>query len=315
MVIIKTIINVLILSFILGIISNTLHHKLKNYKVKLIVFNSLKSFHFKEVIQKLKHEIIYFFRNMDTILLIKKYTIFRILIYFAAFSSITILNSISTTNVIVKYFGIAMFIIALIGVGELIHTNIIKDSMLYYILSWIGKYCIFLIYTLSLILVYIDKIDLKVLSVCIIVLLTYSFLFLKNIIDTFKSYLFQLFNFIVVLIGINLFLIGLTFGLFYLGNNEVYEFFDQKEINNVENDFNNSTILMITIKGLEPFFNYKYKSGPELTTLSFIPILENILGNVYFLLIIGFFVSYSTGMLIDRKSKTNNKQYENEDSK
>ncbi|ASF41323.1 hypothetical protein CEH05_19995 [Halobacillus halophilus] len=97
--------------------------------------------------------------------------------------------------------------------------------------------------------------------------------------------------------------------MFYLENNDVFTYFDQKEIYGLKQslEYSNtpslySDLLLVIHKGIEPFFNYPSNLNTEAGIISFIPLLEHIIGSVFNLLIIGFFVSYSVGKLLERRN-------------
>lgn len=51
----------------------------------------------------------------------------------------------------------------------------------------------------------------------------FSFLIMKSVVDSFKNnYIFQVFNFIILILLLNFFYIGFRFGLFYGVNNDQY---------------------------------------------------------------------------------------------
>lgn len=301
-------------SFVLGIISNTIHVKYCEFKQRInftlikINVKKLKG-NFKENLKVIFGFFKYLYKNLGSILIIDTKLKIKILLYIFSAIYIFCLSNVNIENIYFKIFSLVMIAIFLVGVGEFIHTTLYNSSLIINIGMYIIKYCIFLVYSMSLILVFFEVSNIKVLLLIIITLLTYSFLFLKNIIDTFESYLFQFINFIVVLIFINLFLIGLAFGMFYLEHNIIFNFFNNDEIEKINNSY--TGVLILAIRGIEPFFNFNIDRSFNLDEIGFVPILENVLGNVYLLLIIGFFISYSTGVLIERKSRKRNENSHN----
>lgn len=244
---------------------------------------------------------------LDEILILNSKFKWRLWIYSVAVCYILIITTLNIQQkhgvfTIVSYIIIAIF---LIGVGEFIHYS--KSDFFNNMLLYLVKWSIFIAYPTMLLTLFLENLSrLDIFILVIILLIGYSFLFVKSVIDSFNNYFFQFVNFVIILIFFNLFVIGFTFGAFYLENNHIYNYFTNDEFNILyeanENKeaFNYKVALVIAIKGIEPFFNFPSNSSTFNGEMYFIPILEHLLGNIYLLLIIGFFISYSVGRFIER---------------
>lgn len=136
----------------------------------------------------------------------------------------------------------------------------------------------------------------------------FSFLIMKSVIDSFKSYLFQAFNFVLLILFFNLFCIGYTFGLYYGFNNTEfvdsngnYIFYQLGELEILnKNDWGLNEVLLITYEGIRPFYSL-IEIGTDKGVLGYLPFFEFVLGNIYNLTVIAFFISYSVSKLINRQ--------------
>lgn len=90
----------------------------------------------------------------------------------------------------------------------------------------------------------------------------------------------------------DLILFGLSFGLFYLNNNKIFKLFNQFKINEI------SFLHYINIikNGLKFFFNYPedfnilIENSVEIKRV--IPFFQFLLGDIFHIVIIAFFISY-----------------------
>ncbi|GIN93788.1 hypothetical protein J22TS1_48390 [Siminovitchia terrae] len=306
----KLILVLLLCSFVLAVLTHTIefyYRKLQFLYAKLIKKAKVPEFNKENLSIVIKRVVKDLDKNLAKYLILDSQVKWKIWTYIFAFCYLSIMLelNIQVNNELFTIFSYTMLIILLIGIGDFIHSVRIEgfSKILFYLMKW----CIFMIYPFVLLDVFLKDLSrIDILLITVGVLLGYSFLFVKYIIDSFKYYIFQFVNFVVILIFFNLFIIGLTFGAFYLENNNIYKFFTEEEVNKLyesaaenEGGFDYQDIIIIVIKGIEPFFNFP--SEMDYGNMYFIPIMEHLIGNIYLLLIIGFFVSYSVGLLIERK--------------
>lgn len=230
----------------------------------------------------------------------------KLWIYLMSFSLFLLFSDILSSGSLRIIELIIVFVI-LVAIGDYLHS--VKFDGFFGIMFYVLQLLVLLTYVVVFTESYLSSgSNLKVLILTIVILITYSFLFIKNVIDSFSSYVFQFINFIFILLFLNIVGIGLTFGTYYFSNHEIYNIFTEKEINligtNLEkNDMQlqYSDLTLIIYRGIEPFYNFPNNIDSSKGVISFIPLLENVIGNMYNLLIIGFFVSYSVSTLFERR--------------
>lgn len=233
---------------------------------------------------------------------------FILLLSFNGYADAANTNKASTIIVLIAV------IIFMVGLGEFLHS--LKFEGFVGLLFYISQLLILFIYMLTFIMGYLEDVsNVWVLIIIVIMFIAYSFLFVKNVVDSFKSFLFQFLNFIFILLFSNMIGIGLTFGAFYLENNEVFGLFSENDLSflnstHLEDSFDRQSLnaLLIIYKGLDPFFNFPSELAVEHGFMGFIPLIEHIIGSVFNLFIIGFFVSYSVNKLFERKEGRKQKE-------
>lgn len=192
----------------------------------------------------------------------------------------------------ISYICIAMLFY---GVGYYIHYPAGVDL-------YISKLLIILIYILTFLQSFLENLhSVQHLLIIIFISIAYTFAFIKNVIDSFNSFIFQFLNFIVVLLFLNFIIIGLTFGFFYINNYETYSYFSQTDYENIMMNDKLTNLYYVIYIGMVPFFNFPSDLDQSNNILSYIPLFEHLIGYIFNLLIIGFFVSYSVSKLIERK--------------
>lgn len=183
---------------------------------------------------------------------------------------------------------IALFCIAL----YLRYSSTIAKTLGYKLLFYFYNIMIFIIYTSMFFIIFMHDINNYYLFITIIIItLFYSSCFLIGTIDTFKSIYFRIINLILIYIH-NLLIFGLTFGFYYLKNNDIFKLFEDADKIKDTASFTNLSI--IVQKGLINFFN---SDAPILNTPNLINNIiqfgEFIFGNIYTVAIIGFYLSYA----------------------
>lgn len=211
-------------------------------------------------------------------------------------------NSIQPPNDWIIKITLYLFTInVLYAIGAFIHYSLegVMSSLGFYIM----KLLILIIYIISFFIAFLSDLnDVRMLLIIIVVSLGYSFAFIKYVIDSFPSYLFQFVNFILILLLVNFIVIGTTFGFFYLNNYENYQYFNETDFQTIMQSDDMRNIYYVAYKGTFPFFNFPNELERSKDILTYIPFFEHVIGYVFNLLIVGFFVSYSVSKLVERKS-------------
>lgn len=219
---------------------------------------------------------------------------FRYLIYALSFFILWILSEFEfpKNNQTLKFMIYAIGILFLTGVIEYLLCDF--DDIISYFL----KLLIFSVYPLIFFMGFLNQINsIKLLLLLVIITILFSFFFLKGVIDSSRGKnnsilgLFFIINLIIVYIY-DLILFGLSFGLFYLNNNKIFKLFNQFKINEI------SFLHYINIikNGLKFFFNYPedfnilIENSVEIKRV--IPFFQFLLGDIFHIVIIAFFISY-----------------------
>lgn len=166
------------------------------------------------------------------------------------------------------------------------------------------KLCIIIVYPLVAFNNFLSDINIVSLFLTILFSLIFTILFIKNIIDSFKPFLFQLINFLILIIAMNILYIGLSFGMFYLNNNSVFSYFSEENHSVIIDSSSWNNLYFIIYKGLDPFFGYPDNLKYEVQPIYYIPLVEHLIGYMFNLIIIGFFMTYSISIMLERR-KTN----------
>ena len=216
-------------------------------------------------------------------------------------------------------FTLTALIIVLLGIGDFFYNEnkfFVNEDLVSKLVFYGLQLALLITLTLSFNLAFLEsKNNLVILLVLTAFLIFYSFLFLKNIVDVFSSYFFQFLNFVAILLIFNFVVIGFNYGLFYLVNNETFNYYQLDEAESIYINFSESNdplnleyIFIVVHEGIEPFFNFPSRLPGEAGLINFVPLIEHFIGNVFNLLIIGFFVSYSVTSLYERRKDKQSKR-------
>lgn len=253
--------------------------------------------------------------TIDEKVLLDNWLKWKLWIYSMSFSLLFLFSDVFI-NGSFSFIGLIIVLIILVAIGDFIHS--VKFGGLFRIAFYVLQLVILLTYVTVFTESYLKNVsNLTVLILTIVILISYSFLFIKNVIDSFQSFLFQFLNFIFILLFLNIIGIGLTFGSYYFSHQEIYNIFTEKEIDLIGDNLKKndmqlqySDTLLIIYRGISPFYNFPNNIDSSKGIIGFIPLLENIIGNIFNLLIIGFFVSYSVSTLFERRKTKKDKRKE-----
>ncbi len=213
-------------------------------------------------------------------------------------------NNYTTSNSFERTVIIIMIVYIFIGIGLYIHKSfedLLNDSLFYFL-----KLSIVIMYPLVTFQLLLNEIDnLTILFLAITLSIGYSFALIKNVIDSFKSLLFQFINFICILLILNLSFIGLTFGMFYINTNNFFSFYTEDQLNIINNG-GLGYISFVIYKGLSPFFSFPGDIKISNDFIVYVPFIEHLFGYLFNLTIIGFFISYSVSKYFERRSNKKN---------
>lgn len=301
----------LVLAVLIGIIFNTI---IKFFESKRGLFLKLRKF-------KLYNNSSIFVGNFDerleSYVYLDTFKKWKIWIYIMSFSILQLLEYSTNIN---RFVIIIIGVICLLAVGDFLHsinrTVYANDisSKLMKIMFYLMQLFVFIIYILNFSLAFLESENsLELLLILTSILIFYLFLFIKNVVDVFTSYFFQFVNFILILLFFNYIIIGFNFGLFYLANNDIFEYYQPNEEKVIYENFSQNNeqlnweyISIVIYEGIEPFFNFPPRLSGENGFKSFIPLIEHLIGFIFNLLIIGFFVSYSVTSLFERRKNGRN---------
>lgn len=223
----------------------------------------------------------------------------------------------NTNNIFLKVTMAMVISIIFLSIALFLHHS--KFEVIGKWNAYLLKLCTLFIFTLSALDGYaggVTSIGALVISISIPII--FSFLIMKSVIDSFKNYLFQAFNFIFLILIVNLFCIGYTFGLYYWVNNSEYidfdgdyTFYQSEEMTMLENKvWGLQEFLLLTHKGIKPFYTLVEINTSKGVT-GYLPFFEFILGSIYNLTVIAFFISYSVSKLINRQETFAKNKYSN----
>ncbi len=246
--------------------------------------------------KKIINEIILYILDF---LIINKWSKLFNHLFFLVFSFTIILVTIDfyPKNSIEKQFLVILATIIFIAIGIYIGRPIGKyyNKGLYLL-----KVLIVLIYQLASFSALINNFSTIGLIFTVLVSIGYTSALVKNNIDIFSSLVFQYINLILVLILLNLFVIGLSFGLYYLNFNDVFKFYDEDEFQTINNG-GLKYIYYVIYVGIVPFFSFPSINLTQ-EIRHFVPLLEFLLGYLFNLSIVAFFLSYSISKYFERRS-------------
>ncbi|WP_405141340.1 hypothetical protein MHI48_18180 [Paenibacillus sp. FSL H7-0942] len=291
----------MIAAFILTIVYYKKNIINKTNKIHLIITGKLKINNENKVdktqIKKFRNELMLIMLNS---LIIDKWSKLFIHLFILVFSFTMILVSMDFTpnNIVEKQFIGILVIVVFIGIGIFIERRIGRfyNQGFYFL-----KVLIVLNYPLVTFQSYLDNINIIGLFVTVIITIGYTSALIKNSIEIFNSLLFQYFNFIVVLILLNLLIIGLCFGLYYLNYNEVFQFYSEYEVKKI-NDGGLKYISYVIYVGISPFFSFPGQINLNHEIIHFVPLIEYLLGYLFNLSIVAFFISYSISKYFERRN-------------
>ncbi|MDZ5711332.1 hypothetical protein UFB30_03810 [Jeotgalibacillus sp. HH7-29] len=142
-----------------------------------------------------------------------------------------------------------------------------------------------------------NEANFKVLVSVPLISLVYTFIFMKNVIETFNSFLFYSINFLLIML-ITMFIVGVNFGTFYFFNNERFGFYTSEDIEMVNSGETLFALLQLSYKGIGPFYTFPALNINQSSTLiDYTPLMEFIIGSMFNLVIVGFFISYSVSKI------------------
>lgn len=240
---------------------------------------------------------------LEWIFYIGSFTKFKVYIFFFSLSSFVLITKINlpAESVAVTLITGFLVVIILIGISEFIsysYQDFQIDCLSYFI-----KFCIVIIYVTSLLNGYLSNLNnFPLLIVTIMISIVYTFSFLKNIIDSFRSFTFHFLNFIMLLIVMNFLVIGVAFGFYYLNKYDNYNYFTLEQYQSIYYSQDLRSLYHVIYKGLTPFFNFPDEIIQSDDLYQYIPFLQFILGYIFNLSFVGFFISYSAGKLLARAS-------------
>lgn len=236
-------------------------------------------------------------------------TKWKIWLYILSFSLLALNKNFSFSITIQIIIGI----ICILAVGDFIHSvnKFVNNDLFSKIMFTSMNLLILMMYILTFNIVFLElNFNVNILIIITIILIFYTFVFIKGIVDTFESYFVQFISFILILLFFNFITIGFNFGLFYLNNNEFFGYYESEEAEKIYQSFSEENqplnwgyVLLVIYEGIGPFFNFPDRIPGENGFISFIPLIEHFIGNIFNLLIVGFFVSYSVTNLFERRNK------------
>lgn len=206
-------------------------------------------------------------------------------------------NKISTSG-IMSWISILAIVILFIGIGHFLHHS--HNNFVPSFLSYLFKLMVVIIYPLVSFQTFINDINIVNLFLTVGLSLVYTVIFIKSLVDSFKSFAFQLINFLVLIITQNILYIGLSFGMYYLNYYNIYHYFTRDQYETVMSSEGFEQLYYVIYQGLTPFFSFPNNMKQESGFISYVPVVEHLIGYLFNLIIIGFFMSYSVSMLIER---------------
>ncbi|MBY6053316.1 hypothetical protein [Cytobacillus firmus] len=272
-------------------------------KNTLFVWTKKSYAHFKRSISYLKkREWISNFNNSSLnlklenvfprVLLLKNKKEISTAIFILTVSFIVVIFETPIESKIPGFINLILLIILLIGLVKFF-TYSSNDSLINF-QNWLWRVLLLIIFTLNFLKVYLeDPLNYRFLIVLTIFIIIFSVILIANALKNFNNMIFQLLNFIFGF-GLILCVAGISFGLFYLENNDIFNLYTLEEYNKIMFHFDSSltTYLFIIYKGLIPFYSFP-SSGITLDQpITLILLCEYIIGFVFNVIIIGFFVSY-----------------------
>ncbi|KON88918.1 hypothetical protein AF332_20390 [Sporosarcina globispora] len=225
-------------------------------------------------------------------------------IFILTVSFIVVIVETPIESKIPGFINLILFLIFLIGLGK-IFTYSSNNSFINF-LNWLFRVLLLITFTLGFLNVYLENpLNFRFLIVLTIFIIIFSVILITNALKNFNNMIFQLLNFIFGY-GLILCVAGIGFGLFYLEYNDVFNLYTLEEYNKIMFHSNSSltTYLFIIYKGLIPFYSFPSSGIILEQPITLILLCEYIIGFVFNVIIIGFFVSY----FVTKFSKRNEEQ-------
>lgn len=298
----KLFLTCLVIVILIGVLFNTIIRFSQHIKDSLPKVKNAKSNNAKLLWDRYLNE------RLEEYIYLDRPTKWKLWLYVLSFSLLT-LNMDYNFSITIQ---IIIGTICILAVGDFIHSanEFVSNDLGLKIMFYFMNLLILIIYILQLNLVFLEvDFNVTILLIITIISIFYTFLFIKSVVDMFDSYLFQFINVILILLFFNFIVIGFNYGLFYLDNNDVFGYYQIDEAEKITQSFKGNNKLnweyvsFVTYEGINPFFNFPHRISGENGFISFIPLIEHFIGNVFNLLIIGFFVSYSVTNLFERRNK------------
>ncbi|WLR41564.1 hypothetical protein LC087_11775 [Bacillus carboniphilus] len=189
------------------------------------------------------------------------------------------------------------------GLAKYFHLSI--DDPVGKFLNLLLKWFILLVFVLSLVIETIDSLEMNVKGVIVTIIfsIAFSLILIMNVLKDFKSRWFQVLNIFIGFFLI-LFAVGITFGLFYLENNEIFKMYSEAEYSMFIHDYeeNVSSFIFLIYNGLVYFYTFPDYSIITLEEpLSLVAFFEFIVGFLFNVVVIGFLISYFVSILFSSK--------------
>lgn len=238
------------------------------------------------------------------VLLLKNKKEISFTLFMLTVSFIVVVVETPIESKIPDFINIILFAIFFIGLGKFFAYSSNDSFINFY--NWLMSVLILIIFTLSFLIVYLENpLNFRFLIVITMFIIIFSVILISTVLRNFNNMIFQLLNFIFGF-GLILGTAGIAFGLFYLEYNDVFKIYTLEEYNTIMFDFNSSltTYLFIIYKGLIPFYSFPSNGITLEQPITLILLCEYIIGFVFNVIIIGFFVSY----FVTKFSKRNDEQ-------
>ena len=225
------------------------------------------------------------FLNIDTIIKLE------IVIWTTSLAIMIIVPKEYRNNFFCRIIVIGSLFFFFRGIGIFLIYRKENESSLDRINSYMIKLSIFILYSSLFLVGFLQKLSSNILFIlAIFMLLIYSVCFLKYVIDDSKNFIFLMCNLIIIYIY-DLIIFGITFGIFYISRNDIYELV--KNANIILNSDTMQSYATIINKGLYNFYNYPNVLDTEDGFNSCVPLFQYLFGATFNITIIGFFISYT----------------------
>lgn len=203
------------------------------------------------------------------------------------FSLLLVISPLLPGSIIMRLLGILALLLVFYWLAKLLCGNLwgsIIPSVFFYLFG----VATFFVYSLLLFKGCLENIKSEyLLTVLTVFIFWLSMHFLRGIVNRFGM-CFALVNLLVIYLY-NLAIIGFAFGAYYWENNQVFNLFSGFRIY----DFGFTAVTTIIFKGLTYFYNFPSLNGITGSSIkTFAPCVEYILGRLYEVYMLAFFISY-----------------------